>query len=269
MIFAQQPNKKEINLLKSYYKKGPNTLIRARSQAILMSSRGVRTRDIARFVLYNPRIVRNWIKTWNIGRISSIFPKYKNNENASKLTRKQKQEIKKVLEQTPSDYSIPSNFWSLPTIKNHIHTTFGVVYESDQSYYFLLRHCGYSWKLPSPFDRKRDDKYVKRRMEEICLEIEPYMKSNKWVVLTQDETRINWEEETRRAWLKRGVKTVIKLERSKSKYQNYAGFLNQKTGKHHLVELSWQNTENIIKALTKISKLYPHKRICIIWDQAG
>jgi hypothetical protein len=43
MIFAQTPTEEERALLISYYKKGPNTLVRARAQAIVMSAHEMRT----------------------------------------------------------------------------------------------------------------------------------------------------------------------------------------------------------------------------------
>lgn len=258
----------EHTLLISYYKKGPNTLVRARAQAILMSSQEKMVTEIASAVLYNRHTVGQWIQNWNTARISSLFPRYTGNQNAAKLTKTQKEEVENVLGSPPSDYGLPNTFWTLPSIKNHINSTFGVVYESAQSYYYLLRHCGFSFKLPSPFDRHRDDEYVTKRIAEICKEIKPLLKKPDWEIFVQDESRLNWEEETRRAWLKRGEKTVIKLERAKGQSQSYFGALNQKNGKHHLIELDWQDTGNIITALTKLLKCYPSKKLCIIWDNA-
>ena len=268
MIFAQPPSDEERVLLISYYKKGPNTLVRARAHTILMSAEKMRTPQIAAVLFYNHETVGDWVRAWNTDRLSSIFPKYTGNQNAAKLTQEQKEEIKKVLGSPPSTYGLPTTFWTLPNIKNHISSTFGVVYESAQSYYYLLQHCGFSFKLPSPFDRRRDDEYVEKRMEEIRKEIEPYLKDAHWEIFSQDECRGDWEEETRRAWLKRGEKTVIKLERNKQSSQSYFGALNQKTGQHHLYELDWQNTEQIVKALKKLIKTYPNKKLCIIWDNA-
>ena len=72
---------------------------------------------------------------------------------------------------------------------------------------------------------------------------------------------------TRRAWLKKGERTLVKVNR-KREAQNYIGLLNQKNFRCHLYELPWQNQKEIIKALMIFLKKYPQKKICIIWDNA-
>ena len=79
---------------------------------------------------------------------------------------------------------------------------------------------------------------------------------------------MTWETVLRRAWLKKGEKTVIKVDRTK-KHQNYFGALNLKDGKEILVPLEWQNQQTMIFALEKLSEYYPNKRICILWDNAA
>lgn len=74
---------------------------------------------------------------------------------------------------------------------------------------------------------------------------------------------------TRRAWLKKGEKTVLKVIKSKES-QYYIGFLNIKTGKEYIKALHWGNQKEIIKALEYVVRsLYPNKRICIIWDNVS
>jgi transposase len=72
----------------------------------------------------------------------------------------------------------------------------------------------------------------------------------------------------RRAWLKKGEKTVVKVEK-KDQHQNYLGFLNQKTFKCHIFPIDYGRSEEIVKATTKFLKLYPGKKIVIIWDNAA
>jgi hypothetical protein len=52
---------KETETLTTYYKKGPNALVRARAQAILMSIRGANVPTIAAYTNYAPKTVRRWI----------------------------------------------------------------------------------------------------------------------------------------------------------------------------------------------------------------
>jgi len=258
----------EKELLEDWRKYGINSLIRDRAHAILLGHQGMFTPQIATILYRKNETIRSWLKGFKNQRLSSLFSKYRNNINASKLTPTQKKEIKKVLESSPSDYGIPKTFWEVKDLKKWLKARFGVVYESDRSYHFLFELSRFSWKLPDKFDVRRNDDLVEKRLQEIREEIKPYLESDDWVVLVADETRMMWETEARRAWLKTNQKTIIKVNRSRD-YQSFLGSLNLKTHKCHLHSLPWQNQDEVLKALKKIKKYYPNKKICYIWDNAA
>lgn len=267
MVTINKLSKEEIKILEQHYRKANSRLVRERAHAILLSHEQRSITDIAQILRRTYKTVRLWIIYFNSERLASIFPRYEGNNNASKLTLEQREEIQHVLQNAPSDYGLPKEFWTVDYLKTYMHARFEVVYETDRSYHFLLRFSNLSFKLPSVFDIRRDDIFVEKRIKEIRKEIEPFLKDDKWVVVTSDETRIVWESEIRRAWLRRGEKTVLKVHRD-NQYQSFIGFLDLKTGISHLYSLEWQNQEEIIKALQKLKKQYPNKRICIIWDNA-
>lgn len=259
----------EKQILKNYFKASPLILIRLKSQAILLRDKSIKVKDIADVLDKDVRSIERWIKDFNKRRLASIFTGQKDNQNAAKLTRQQKEEIRSILSQKPAAYGLPKEFWDIPQLKKYVKATFGVVYESNRSYHYLLQFSNLSFKQPDIFDIRRDDAYVRKRLQEIRKEIIPLIKDERWEVFTSDETRILLEAITRRAWLKKGEKTVLKVERS-NESQYYIGFLNLKTGKDHLYALKWGNQQEIIKAVEQVAhKLYPNKRICIIWDNVS
>lgn len=257
----------EVKLLHAYSTTSPVTLIRQKAQAVLLRSREIKVGDIAFSMGCGYRTVERWLKDFSQRRMASIFSGLVDNENAAKLTRFQKEEIKTVLKQPPSAYNLPKEFWDVPTLKTYIKAEFGVVYESVQSYHFLLKFSQLSFKYPAKFSIYRDEEKIAARMRVIQDEVREYLKDESWEVFTSDEVRIMLEAITRRAWLKKGEKTVVKVKRSKD-YQNYLGFLNQKTFKCHLFPIAWGKQDEIIRATGEFLKLYPGKRICIIWDNA-
>lgn len=267
MIKPVQITQGEKELLLYWRRYGCSPLIRDRAHAVLLNSHGFSAYRISKLLFRTDKAVRNWLSRFKQYRISSLFTKYRGNTNANKLTREQKEEIKKALNSPPSDYGIPKSFWTTKDLKKFIKAEFGVIYESDRSYHFLLKLSRLSWRLPDKFDVKRDDQFVKRRIKEIRREIAPLLKDERWVVLTSDETRIILESELRRAWLKTGQKTIVKVKRER-KYQNFLGSLNLKSRKCHLHSLSWQNQKEIIKALSRLKSYYQGKRICLVWDNA-
>lgn len=268
MLKPVQITVSEKELLEDWRRYGASPLIRDRALAVIINSQGKSAHFIAKILSRKNATVYSWLSRFKQFRLSSILTKYRGNTNASKLTPSQREQIKKVLSQPPSDYGIPKRFWQVKDLKRYIKAEFGVVYESNRSYHFLFKLSRFSWKLPDRFDIKRNERFVKKRIKEIRKEIKPFLTSSDWAVLASDETRLMWETQSRKAWLKTNEKTIIKVNRTKD-YQSFLGSLNLKTGQCHLHSLPWQNQKETIKALKRLKKYYPHKNICIIWDNAG
>jgi len=268
VLFPVQITPEEKELLEDWRRYGTSLLIRDRALAVIINSQGKSAYFIAKILSRKEETIRGWLKAFKNRRLSSLFLRYLDNNNAGKLTREQKQKIRQALSRPPSNYGIPKEFWQVKDLKKWIKSEFKVVYESDRSYHFLFKLGRFSWKLPDRFDVKRNDQLVKRRVKEIREEIKPYLVSSDWTVLAVDETRLMWESESRRAWLKTNRKTIIKVNRS-SEYQSFLGSLDLKSGHCHLHSLAWQNQEEVVKALRKLKRQYPGKRICLIWDNAS
>lgn len=258
----------ERNLLQQYSKTSPLHLVRQKCYTVLIADQGLNSEAIANVIGKTKRSVNRWIKDWNDQRMASIFTGHKDNENAAKLTKQQKEQIKRALEQPPSEYGLPREFWDVPQLRSYVEATFGTVYDSDKSYHFLLKFSELSFKYPDVFDRKRDETLIAERMQIIKQDVSLLLRRDDWEVFAVDEVRMDQEAIIRKAWLKKGKKTVIKVDRKKQS-QSYIGFLNQKTFTCHLHEIDGrQNSANVLKAVEQFLKTYPNKRIAIVWDNA-
>lgn len=265
LIFLSLPEKE---ILESYVKSSPLETVRLRAHAVLMRDGQMGIKNIALFVFHSERTVARWIGEFSILRLGSIFSGNVKNENASKLTHEQKEEIKKILGSPPSDQGIPVEFWDVPKLKEYVSAVFGVVYESEQSYHFLLKFSNLSFKYPDKLSPRRDEKEIIRQIKRVKKEIEPLLLDPNWIVLAADETRIQLEAEIRRAWLTRGKRTVVKTERS-DEHQNYLGFLDQKYRICQVFEIKRGNQQETIRVLKALLKQYPNKKVCVVWDNAA
>lgn len=232
-----------------------------------MRSGGLEVNQISKFVFHSERTVTRWLKDFSNQKLASLFSGNVQNENASKLTREQKQEIKEILSQSPNDQGLPVEFWNVPKLKEYLSAVFGVVYESDQSYHFLLKFSNLSFKYPDKLSPRRDEALIQARIAEVREEIGPLLTNPDWIVLASDETRLQLEAEIRRAWLVRGKRTIVKTERS-DEHQNYLGFLDQRYGTCQVFEIDRGNQVETIKVLKKLVNQYPDKRVCVVWDNA-
>lgn len=259
--------KDEKVLLRQHRKQSGLELVRLKATAVLMWGNGIGDASVADVVGRSGRQVVLWRRAWNAQRMASILSGHAQNNNAGKLTPSQREQIKAVLAQPPSDHGIPKEMWDVPTLKDYVAAAFDVVYESDESYYFLLRFAGLSFKYPDTFDFRRNEQLIEQRMAAIRTEIRPLLHRDDWEVFACDEVKMQQEAIVRKCWLKKGERTVIRVDRDKQS-QSYIGFLNQKGYQCHLYEMPWQNSGEVLKAFEQFLKEYPGKRICVVWDNA-
>ena len=79
-----------------------HVLVRTKAEAILYASEGVSISIIAKMVERAERTAQEWPADWQATRMCSVLTGHAGNQNAAKLTRDQKQELKKILAQPPS-----------------------------------------------------------------------------------------------------------------------------------------------------------------------
>lgn len=242
-------------------------LVRFKAQAVLAAARGAPVEFITEVVDRKPRTVTRWLRNWRERRLASIFTGHQNNHNAGKLTPEQLAEVKTVLQSPPSEHGLPKEFWDVPQLKQYVTVQFGVTYECDQSYHFLLKFSDLSFKYADTFDRKRDESFIEKRMEAIRTELVPLMADDTWEVFACDEVRMDQEAVIRKAWLRRGERTVIKVNQKKES-QSYIGFLNQKSFACELFEMDWQKSSEVLKAYEGFLADHPDKKVCVVWDNA-
>lgn len=94
------------------WKKRNDTLIlvRLKAEAILYASRGVGPDIIAEMVDRCERTVKEWLSGWRRTRLHSVVTGHAGNQNAAKLTRLQKEQLKEALSLPPSESGIAAAF---------------------------------------------------------------------------------------------------------------------------------------------------------------
>ena len=161
----------EKEVLEKYAEISPLKSIRLRAYAVLMRGGGLSLSQVSKFSFRSERTLTRWLKEFSSKRISSLFSGHIDNENASKLTHEQKEEIRTTLSQPPNENGLPTEFWSVPRLKEYLAVVFGVVYESDQSYHFLLKFSNLSFKYPDKLSPRRDEDFIQTKISEVREEI--------------------------------------------------------------------------------------------------
>ena len=238
-------------------------LVRMKAEAILYASRGVDVSIIAEMVERSVKTIREWLAGWRDSRMCSVLTGHAGNQNAAKPTRAQKEDLKAVLAQPPSQTGVHAEFWDVPAIRDVVKILFDVEYESDSSYQLLLRFCGLSFKLPDPFDKHRDEQAITRRMAGVKALVKDLLDAG-WEVYAADEVRLEHEAETRRMWLPRGQRTKLSVDRKKTS-QSFFGALSLTNKKVKLYPIEGnQNTEQTILALDRLQRETETEKIAVV-----
>ena len=251
------------------WKKRPDNhvLVQMKAEAILYASEGVGIDIIAKMVERTERTVQEWLADWQATRMCSVLTGHAGNQNAAKLTRDQKQELKKILAQPPSQTGIHAEFWDVPAIRDVVKILFDAEHQSDSSYQLLLRFCGLSLELPDPFDKHRNEKAITRRMTEVKTQVKALLDAG-WEVYTADEVRLEHEAETRRMQPPKGQRTKLSVDRQKTS-QSFFGALSLTSKKVKLYPIEGnQNTEQTILALERLQRETETEKIAVVLDNA-
>ena len=158
-------------------------LVRMKAEAILYASRGVDVRIIAEMVERSVKTIREWLAEWQDSRMRSVLTGHAGNQNAAEPARALKEDLKAILARPPSRSGVHAEFWDVPAIREVVRILFDAEHQSDSSYQLLLRFCGLSFKLPDPFDERRDETATTRRMAEATTQVKALLDAG-WEVHT-------------------------------------------------------------------------------------
>ena len=189
-------------------------------------------------------------------------------ENAAELIRAQKEQLKEALGGPPSQSGIKADFWDVPALRGVVKILFDVEYQSDSTYQLLLKFCGMSFKLPDPFDKRRDEAAITARTVRIRQEVAE-LPARGWEVRTVDEVRVEHEAETRRMRLPRGERARLHVDRTRSARSFFGALsLTTKKMKIHPIEGN-QNAERITLAMARLVRGTENDKIAVVLDDAG
>ena len=239
-----------------------------KAEAILYASEGVGIDIIAKMVERAERTVQEWLADWQATRMCSVLTGHAGNQNAAKLTRDQKQELKKILAQPPSQTGVHAEFWDVPAIREVVKILFDAEYQADSSYQLLLRLCGLSLELPDPFDKHRNEPAITRRMTEVKTQAKS-LSDQGWEVYAADEARPEHEAWTRRMQPpKEGSAPERSVDRQRTS-QAFFGALSMTSKKVKLYPIEGnRDTWQTIGALDLLQRETETGKIAVVLDNA-
>jgi transposase len=155
-------------------------------------------------------------------------------------------------------------------LKDYIERHYGVVYQSRQSYYDLLKEARLSWHRTQAANPKHDEAQVLLRRQEIKAKLEAHQAeivSGEVLVFIEDECHLVWGDTLGYVWGRRNERTEVPIQNVKQR-QTYYGVLNLDNQEFILNPYASGNGECTVEFIQYLRGLYPDKKLIIIWDGA-
>lgn len=128
-----------------------------RAIVVKMNALGFKTADICAVLEVSDSFVSKWKTIYESERAGALRLHYKGGTGF--LTDSQRQDIVCFIRSKPH--------YSVEDLRDFIETQYGVVYQSKQSYYDLLKEAGLSWHRSQAVNPRRDEERVLLKREEI------------------------------------------------------------------------------------------------------
>jgi putative transposase len=160
---------------------------------------------------------------------------------------------------------------SVEELRDYIESHYGVVYQSKQSYYDLLKAGGLSWHQTQAVNPKRDETQVLQKREEIKAELaarQAEIASGEVVVFAEDECHLVSGDTIGYAWGRRNERTEVPIENAKQR-QTYYGVMNLYNQEFFLTPCERGNGENTVSFMKYLQALQPNKKMIVLWDKAS
>jgi transposase len=134
-----------------------------RLQAVRLYGSGVATREIRQLVQCSDRRIREWTQRYQQAGVAGLQSHWQG-ENALKLSREQRTDLKQRLQQYRPDQVIAPDirisrgqFWTISDLQIVVKSWYGVEYRTSDSYRTLLHECGLSYQRTEKVYRSRPD----------------------------------------------------------------------------------------------------------------
>ena len=256
----------ELATIKAFMRETKKTHEYKRALAVLQLEAGISLDMLGITEKHAQRIRRNFHK---IG-VGAFIDKRHNNAKVL-LTKPQRDEVLSMLDtSTPNDWGYTdSPLWSTRILAEVIEERYSVVYSSRTSYYLLFKKAFFSFHLPGKRYEKSHPKVVADWEKEQHAYLEEAFYDPDTVILAEDEMVLTQATTTQKVWIPKGTTPAVIETNGTKKAKSIYGFLNLKTGEEHAFVSERQTMIQTAEILAEISKLYPKKKIMLLWDGAG
>jgi transposase len=200
-------------MVKKSYPRGMTEMEWKRKRGMELLRSGMKQAHVARKMGVNRRTVYDWKK-----RVDNDhdFRNRKKKGRNSRLTDKQKEELKRIIDSGGTSCGFPTDLWTLKRIAVVIEKEFGIHYNTTYIWQ-LLRILGYSAQIPIAVAMEKDDEYVKRWLSEDYPQYVKEAREHDATILFLDEPGMQSRPNVRRTWSMKGKRPQMRVKEARDK----------------------------------------------------
>jgi transposase len=160
--------------------------------------------------------------------------------------------------------------WDLEQLKTHIEATYGIVFQSRQSYYDLLAEAKITWKKAQRANPHHNPALVAAKKKEISERLEEWHDAiiqRDLVVLYLDECHVVWDDARGYVWGPAGQRIAIEMTNFRER-QTYYGAIEHMDGEVTVAPYPAGNGDHTVAFLHLLQQKYAGKRLVLLWDGA-
>jgi len=231
-----------------------------RAVAVKMVLSDFKTKDICDVLNVSDSFVSKWKIIYESEGGDGLKVNYKGGKGF--LTEDQRYEIIFHIKNQP--------YYSVEELRDYIERHYGVVYESKQSYYDLLKEGGFSWHRTQAVNPKYDQAQVEQRREEIKAQLDERQDEivrGEVVVFAEDEAHALWGDTLGYVWGRENERTEVTIVNAKER-QTYYGAMNLYNQEFILSPYESGKGKNTVDFLKYLQAINKDKKLIILWDNA-
>lgn len=236
-----------------------------RIAAILALSEGHSVNEVAKIFRITVGAIYNWLRSYMLEGISGIMNK-KIPGRPSKLTKKQRKELARLIDKGPEACGFTSGCWRTPMIQEIILREFGNLY-SVRYLSQLLKNMGYSYQKAAFVAAKKDEEKRATWLRDTWPSILRQAQEKNGYILFGDEASFPQWGTLSYTWARKGKQPLVKTSGNRRSYKVF-GLVDYFTGKFFAKARDGKlNSDSYIDFLTGVlSKTRKH--IFLIQDGA-
>jgi len=238
-----------------------------RAQAVLMINSNDGEDQIEMLTSFDKKHAFKLRKKYVEQGIEALIDKRKKKTRAL-LARNQRNHVIKIIKtMTPKAFGFDEKFWTTNILGFLINEQYSVQFKSKTPLYLLFKDARFTYHKPGHQYHKHNQELVDLWRADMKPVIEKALLEKDTVVLAEDEMILSTKTTFQKIWLPQGEFPKIEVSNTHARRCIY-GFLEVKNGREHAFKTEKINSIETCKILDQIGKLYPNKKIVLIWDGA-